>query len=226
MNIPNCAKCVANYCQNSFIDEINENNLPDYCPMKSCKKLIHSVISKYNSKKVKELYVPATITEKEAYEYVRGIRMGVRPRIKELIEFCKLIRKKRIGIAFCSGLKDEARRITDILEKTGFIVSSIMCKCGGIDKTKLQVPKQYKIGDSSKFEAGCNPIIQAEILNKVKTELNVIVGLCIGHDMLFTMNSNVPVTTLIVKDRMLGHNPAIALYSSYLKRIVDFQKTK
>jgi uncharacterized metal-binding protein len=54
----------------------------------------------------------------------------------------------------------------------------------------------------------------------------VIVGLCLGHDMLFTMNSKAPVTTLIVKDRLLGHNPVIALYSNYHKDIIESQKRK
>jgi uncharacterized metal-binding protein len=99
-----------------------------------------------------------------------------------------------------------------------------LCKCGGIDKTKLGVAKEYKIGSASRFEAGCNPVLQAQLLNDAGTDINVIVGLCIGHDMLFTMNSKAPVTTLIVKDRLLGHNPVIALYSDYHKDVIESQK--
>jgi uncharacterized metal-binding protein len=150
--------------------------------------------------------------------------MAVRPRIKELIEFGKLIHARTIGIAFCAGLRDEAARITKTLEKAGFTVASILCKCGGTDKTKLGVAKEYKIGRASGFEAACNPVLQAQILNDARTDINVIVGLCIGHDMLFTMNSKAPVTTLIVKDRLLGHNPVIALYSDYHKDIVESQR--
>ena len=36
------------------------------------------------------------------------------------------------------------------------------------------------------------------ILNEVGTDLNVIVGLCVGHDIAFTQHSKAPVTTLIV----------------------------
>jgi uncharacterized metal-binding protein len=54
--------------------------------------------------------------------------------------------------------------------------------------------------------------------------MNLIVGLCLGHDILFTMNSKAPVTTLIVKDRMLGHNPVIALYSNYHRGILESQR--
>ena len=56
----------------------------------------------------------------------------------------------------------------------------------------------------------------------MKTDLNVIIGLCVGHDSLFIKYSKALVTTLITKDRVLGHNPAAALYTSgfYYKRLL------
>lgn len=186
--------------------------------------MIDQTVEKYGLDDVRRIYVPATITEKEAYETVRGVCMAVRPRIKELIEFGKLIHAQKIGIAFCAGMRDEAARIVNVLEKAGFTVTSVLCKCGGVDKTKLNVAKRHKIGNPSKFEAGCNPVLQAELLNNAGTDINVIVGLCLGHDMLFTMNSKAPVTTLIVKDRLLGHNPVIALYSNYHKQLIESPK--
>ena len=73
------------------------------------------------------------------------------------------------------------------------------------------------------YEAICNPILQAQLLNEQKTDLNVIVGLCVGHDSLFIKHSDAPVTTLITKDRVLGHNPAAALYTSnfYYQRLLQ-----
>lgn len=222
--LPQCAKCTETLCQRMPPDEINKKMLPKFCPMKTSANTIKSVTEKYEQDKVRRIYVPATVTEKEAYEWVRGVCMAVRPRIKELIEFGKLINARTIGVAFCAGMRDEASRIVKVLEKSGFTIASVMCKCGGVDKTKLGVAKQYKIGDASEFEAGCNPVLQAQLLNDAETDINVIVGLCLGHDMLFTMNSKSPVTTLIVKDRLLGHNPVIALYSNYHKEIVESQK--
>lgn len=72
-------------------------------------------------------------------------------------------------------------------------------------------------------ESLCNPILQAKLLNKEKTDLNVIVGLCVGHDSLFIKYSKALVTTLVTKDRVLGHNPAAALYTSgfYYKRLLQ-----
>ncbi|MEM3623632.1 MAG: DUF1847 domain-containing protein [Candidatus Bathyarchaeia archaeon] len=221
---PQCAKCPQAYCSRMPFEEIDKNLLPNFCPMKTSEKIIKSAIEKYAEDDVKKIYVPATITEKEAYEFVRGALMAVRPRIKEIIEFSKLVHAKKLGVAFCAGLQDEAARIVTILEKAGFAVASVRCKCGATDKTKLNVAKEYKIGDPLKFEAACNPIVQAKLLNTAGTDINIIVGLCVGHDMLFTMNSKAPVTTLIVKDRLLGHNPVIALYSDYHKDIIESQK--
>ena len=131
---------------------------------------------------------------------------------------------KKLGIAFCAGLRDEATRLGRLLENQGFKQVSVVCKCGAVDKTDLGVDEKYKIGDSARFESACNPVLQAKLLNKAQTDINVIVGLCIGHDMLFTMHSKAPVTTLIVKDRLLGHNPVIGLYSAYHKKTIESQK--
>jgi uncharacterized metal-binding protein len=183
--------------------------------MKTMGNIISKALEEYIRDDVKSIYVPAAITEKEAYEVVRGEIIPVRPRIRELVEFAKKIGAQKIGVAFCTGLSDEASRITNVIERFGFTVFSVRCKCGAVDKTELGISQRYKIGDPEKFEAGCNPIVQALLLNAVKTDLNVIVGLCIGHDILFTRYSEAPVTTLIVKDRYTGHNPLAALYSSY-----------
>ena len=60
----------------------------------------------------------------------------------------------------------------------------------------------------------CNPILQAMVLNDGKTDLNVLLGLCVGHDSLFFKYAEAPCTVLAVKDRLLGHNPLAAIYTS------------
>jgi len=222
--IPRCAKCQFAYCTSAPMDRISRDALPANCPMRTSPETIAKSVERYKDDDVSRLYVPATVTEKEAYHMVRGVRMAVRPRIKELIEFSKLLKIRKIGIAFCAGLRDEAARLTAILEDQGFETASALCKCGGVDKTLMGIAEQDKIRGPEKFEAGCNPLLQAELLNNAETEVNVIVGLCLGHDMLFTMNSKAPVTTLIVKDRLLGHNPVMGLYSAYHKSVVTSQR--
>ena len=58
----------------------------------------------------------------------------------------------------------------------------------------------------------CNPIAQAQLLNKAGTQFNICLGLCVGHDSLFYKYCQAPVTTLVAKDRVTGHNPAAAIY--------------
>ena len=67
-----------------------------------------------------------------------------------------------------------------------------------------------------------NRLPHAKYLNKEKTDLNVVVGLCVGHDSLFYKHSDAPVTTAVTKDRVLGHNPVAALYTaeSYYKKLL------
>jgi uncharacterized metal-binding protein len=187
---------------------------------------IEKSVKRYSEQAISRIYLPATITEKEAYQNVRGTRIAIRPRIKEVIEFGKLLGIKKMGIAFCAGLRNEAFRLTQFLEEQNFEVVSIVCKCGGIDKTQLGISEDDKINNVKTFEAACNPLLQADLLNQAGTELNLIVGLCLGHDILFTQHSNAPVTTIIVKDRMLGHNPVIGLYSSYHKDLIRTQQRR
>lgn len=131
-------------------------------------------------------------------------------RLQELIRFAKEMEYKRLGLAFCVGLAKEARILSEILRKD-FVVDSIICKVGGVDKKTFSLPN---IRDD-RYEACCNPIGQAKYLAEAGTDLNIIVGLCVGHDILFTKYSQAPVTTLVVKDRVLAHNPLGAIYSNY-----------
>jgi uncharacterized metal-binding protein len=140
------------------------------------------------------------------------------PRLKDTIEFAELMDYKKLGIAFCIGLQKEASTVSKILEKYGFEVFSVMCKTGSIPKSEVGVPEEYQWTSKTGYTIGyvtCNPIGQAMLLNKAETDMNIIVGLCVGHDILFTKHSKAPVTTLIAKDRVTGHNPAAVLYTYY-----------
>jgi uncharacterized metal-binding protein len=131
-------------------------------------------------------------------------------RLEEIILYAKEMGYTRLGLAFCVGLEKEAKIIQKILEKH-FDVYSVCCKVSSIDKEDYDLEKLHP----DTFDPTCNPLGQAMLLKKKNTQLNIIIGLCIGHDILFTHNSDAPVTTLIVKDRVLAHNPAGAIYSGY-----------
>lgn len=153
---------------------------------------------------------------------IEGTYYGKLTRVEEIIAFAKRIGVKKIGIATCIGLMNEAKTFAKILKVKGIESYSVICKVGGIDKTEVGVPEELKV-EKGCHESLCNPVLQAQLLAKQKTDLNVIVGLCVGHDSLFIKYSEAPVTTLITKDRVLGHNPAAALYTSgfYYKRLLE-----
>jgi uncharacterized metal-binding protein len=121
---------------------------------------------------------------------------------------------RKLGLAFCVGLAEEAEIIARILG-TEFDVVSVCCKVGGIAKQSLNLEQ---IRPQTEHETTCNPAGQALLLNEAGTELNIVCGLCVGHDAIFSMQSAAPVTTLIAKDRVLAHNPVGAVYSPYIRR--------
>lgn len=149
----------------------------------------------------------------EASAKIEGAYYMQWTRIEEIMGFALEMGYKKIGIAHCVGLINEAQVLKEILDQK-FKVSAICCKFSGLDKKALGLPQI----DENRYEAICNPIGQAMVLNDLKTDMNIIVGLCVGHDMLFTKYSNAPVTTFIVKDRVTGHNPAATLYSKYYQK--------
>jgi len=134
-------------------------------------------------------------------------------RLEESRMFAELYGAKKIGLAFCIGLANEARLIRRYFAQK-FAVSSVCCKICGTPKTEFGL-KQIK---KDQRETMCNPKMQAKILMADEVDLIFTVGLCVGHDMLFNASVNVPCSTLIAKDRLLGHNPVAALSSRYWRR--------
>ena len=143
-------------------------------------------------------------------------------RVEETIAFARRIAARRLGIATCIGLIEETKILVDVLRLAGFETRTAVCKTGSIDKGEIGLAEPLKIKAGS-FEACCNPILQARLLNREATDLNIIMGLCVGHDSLFCRHSEAPVTTLVAKDRVLGHNPVAGLYTvkSYSRRLLD-----
>lgn len=140
-------------------------------------------------------------------------------RIEEIVHFAGRMGYKKIGIATCIGLLNEARIAARVFRKAGFEVYGAACKVGSQMKTSVGLPETCEAVGS----VMCNPILQAKLLNQAGTDLNVVIGLCVGHDSLFYKYSDALVTTLVTKDRVLGHNPAAALYQahSYYSRLLE-----
>jgi len=123
------------------------------------------------------------------------------PRAEEIVPFARRAGYTKIGIAHCVGVAAEAEALEKMLA-ADFEVTRVDCKVFGIDYGELLE------GASGK---ACNPVGQAKVLADAGTELNIAMGLCLGHDILFAKHSKAPVTTLVVKDRVHGHNPIAAL---------------
>ena len=140
-------------------------------------------------------------------------------RIEEIVHFAGRMGYKKIGIATCIGLLNEARIAARVFRKAGFEVYGAACKVGSQMKTSVGLPETCEAVGA----VMCNPILQAKLLNQAGTDLNVVIGLCVGHDSLFYKYSDALVTTLVTKDRVLGHNPAAALYQahSYYSRLLE-----
>lgn len=191
---------------------LEQGEFPEFCltahlPEATKEKVIAAYFEPDNHRAM----VESALVESEHY-----CRMT---RVEETIQFASQIGARKIGIATCVGLIRESRTLARILREHGFEVYGVGCKVGTIKKTDMGIPQSCE----NTGRNICNPILQAELLNEANTDLNIVMGLCVGHDSLFYKYSRALTTTLVTKDRVLGHNPAAALYQSesYYKKKLD-----
>ena len=157
----------------------------------------------------------------QAAAYVEGTFYSNITRLEETAEFAKAMGYKTLGMAFCIGLHAEARVIARFYKQAGFEFYSVCCKVCSVAKKELGL---QQVKPELEHEAMCNPKLQARLLAEKGTELYISCGLCVGHDAIFNQNCPGPVTTLVVKDRLLAHNPLGAVYSRYWKRKLGLQE--
>ena len=201
---------------------------PENCPTQHQAHLKREALSTLQDPWTFEFARQASLQESAGYTnrdqgYAR-IR-PIKPRIVETVEFAQRMGYSRLGLVFCMGLRQEAAVVHQILETNGFEVVSVLCKVGRVSKSELNLGPKDQIDMLASGESMCNPILQAYILNHEQTELNLLLGLCVGHDSLVLKHAQGMCTVLAVKDRVLGHNPMAAVYtynsySRYLKNPV------
>jgi uncharacterized metal-binding protein len=133
-------------------------------------------------------------------------------RVEEVIELAHRLGAVRLGIVFCIGFRNEARILKRILDANGFNVSSTCCKTGSVPKEQLGITDSQKVRPGGP-EMICNPIAQAELLNREKVHLVLLLGQCVGHDSATMAHVEAPAVCVVAKDRALAHNPAGALYA-------------
>jgi uncharacterized metal-binding protein len=189
MALVSCVRCTGQWCDaESALEEA-----PAFCPRRvEAEALAEADRIRRTDADVKRLWEIGRSVETDGYR--------VWPRVQELIEFSTRLDVKRIGVAFCAGLRKETESLVQILESHGFEVASVACT----------------------VNTGCNPVGQAHVLNAQKVDIAVVMGLCLGHDMLFHKFVQMPVTNLVVKDRVTCHNPSGPLLNRYwLKTLVS-----
>ena len=203
-----CAECSTVNC------EYQDSTYPSFCQtLKLSEEEITEARNCYLEEENRKISQVSAQIEAEFY--------GKYTRVEETITFAKRMGFQRIGIATCVGLRRESRVFAQILRNNGLEPVSVACKVGAMEKTEvIGLDKEWTERTGIIM---CNPILQAKILNRERTDLNVVVGLCVGHDSLFYKYSDALCTTLIAKDRALAHNPAGALYQSesYFRRVME-----
>lgn len=201
-----CIDCTIGSCN------LKDSPFPGFCTTTNMdEEVLKDAMACYEDPENRKVTIAAA--EVEADNYMRMTRL------EETIEFAKKIGAKKIGIATCLGLLKESNTLAKILRSHGFEVVGAACKAGMQKKVGVGIPERCEVVG----ENMCNPILQAKLLNAAGTDLNVLMGLCVGHDSMFYKYSEALVTTLVSKDRVLAHNPVAAIYQSdkYLTRVYN-----
>jgi uncharacterized metal-binding protein len=184
------------------------------CPTLHQKGLAGQAQKEYQTAHVKEFARQASVQEGECYagrDQKPYVMHPTKPRIREICEFARKMGYTRLGLVFCVGLAKEATVVAQILKNQDFETVSVACKVGSVPKEEIGVKDSEKIF-IGEHESMCNPILQAMIVNDAKTDFNILLGLCVGHDSLFFKYAEAPTTVLAVKDRVTGHNPLGPIY--------------
>ncbi len=147
-----------------------------------------------------------SVIVKAAAELVDSGRAGSLSRIQEIIEFSKLMNYQKLGIAYCYGMEQQAKAIETLLTAERFNVSAVSCSVGGLKQSEVNAA-------SCIHKVSCNPLGQAEQLNTENVDLTLVVGICMGHDIILNRTLNMDFTTLVVKDRKNNHAPLLGIIS-------------
>ncbi|MGI6053487.1 MAG: DUF1847 domain-containing protein [Clostridium sp.] len=180
-----CASCGIKNCARILG---KEGEYPKNCP--SARAEIPEFLKEYQEP---ETLLLARASAVSSMDYTES-------RVQQTVRFARNCGYQKIGIAFCVTLAESAKILAAYLKKENFEVESIICKVGRHDRECIGIFDPRK-------KPMCNPIAQAEYLNQAGTELNLIVGLCVGHDSLFIKYSKAPVVCLVAKDHAFHNAP-------------------
>ena len=195
---------LCSYCRRKKCFSGERENVPENCPVKIRPEILaesHKILDESENQAM------ARDVARTWKDY------GKLTRVEETVMYARLRGFKKLGIAFCVGLSEEAEKLTNLFFNEGFEVAAVCCMCGALCSDDVDLPEPDKVVPGHR-QPMCNPIGQAAILDDEGCELHVLLGLCVGDDTLFIKHAKAPVTVLAVKDRVLAHNPLGALYTS------------
>lgn len=182
------------YCRTAASFKGERSRMPKTCPTLTYNELTTDVIG-YREEPWRTIMGVADQTPFTPERVLRN-------RVEELVYYAQKLHYKKIGIAFCVSLLQEAQALARILIKEGLMAVPVCCRVGAVDYNEINLPKAHP----DQFAAICNPAAQARLLNLAEVDIVVQVGLCLGHDIILQETCNAPVTTLVVKDRVLDHH--------------------
>ena len=187
-----CADCAMSACKKT------DGSRPAFCPSTGFdlgdEQWLQDELA---DEETRRIFKASAVSAYEAYD------LGL-SRIEEIMLFAREMGAEKIGIAGCTSLAPVAHRAVEVFRENGFDVVAALCKVGALtnDDLGLDVPRRR-----GRTTVVCNPIYQARLLNEAQTDLNVMIGLCAGHDGLFMRHSDALCTALVVKDFKHGHCP-------------------
>jgi uncharacterized metal-binding protein len=167
---------------------------------KKCRNAETCPATSFGRDEVIQKYGEESAIVQAAADLVDFGRAGTLSRLQETIAFAKKMDYKRIGLAYCYGMEKQVQQIAAIFRTNELNIRAISCTVGGIPQNQLNP-------ESAFCTVSCNPIGQARQLNNENVDLVVMIGLCLGHDILFQREVKADCTTLVVKDRVFNHAP-------------------
>src|SRR5512138_2834882 len=167
---PDCTRCGTIGCTQPPAGASH----PSFCPMLQQGELLAATSAAITGQEEVERLARES-ARTEAAGYCRWTR------VEEVMDFARRLGAQRLGLAHCVGLRREAAVAREIFEAHDFDVRSVCCKVGAVPKERIGLTDAEKVRPGA-FEALCNPVAQAALLHAAGTQLNVLVGLCVGHD--------------------------------------------
>ena len=176
------------------------------CKTKKCKTLKSCGAENFVKEKLITEYAKPNnqLLIQSAAELVDNGKAGNLNRLQEVTEFIKIMNYKKVGLAYCYGMENDAKLVKDLFANENIKLSNVACSIGGVSQNSINE-------NCSIFNVSCNPIGQAFQLNSEGVDLTLIMGICLGHDILLQRNLKSDFTTITVKDRVFKNNPLQAI---------------